>query len=268
MDYYQFHNNLSQSECNTSSHLDQPCGHVITGDLSIIPNSKLRDLIAKGPKYIEPCKVDGNKNLSLLCEAVGQYALQWDKQEMVELSVLSSWKEMVEQNFKQPTGEVLQNADIKGCLSDQHNKYVFIPADKAANNIMIICKNQSSDILQHSQNRPTADRWRFKTYYIKTLIKVLGLDNSSTPTGNSAYTSRQMSSENIVYTHDTFMKSLGIELSHGDKRLLQLCWTLKLHKSPAKHHFIAGSSKCTTKQLSSLLTKMLTVIKTGSEKIL
>ena len=33
-------------------------GHVITGNLSIIPNSKLRDLIAKGPKYKEPCRVD------------------------------------------------------------------------------------------------------------------------------------------------------------------------------------------------------------------
>ena len=50
-----------------------------TGDLSIIPNFKLRDLIAKGPKYREPCKVDWDKNLSLLCEAVDQYALQWAK---------------------------------------------------------------------------------------------------------------------------------------------------------------------------------------------
>ena len=33
-----------------------------------------------------------------------------------------------------------------------------------------------------------------------------------------------------------------------------------------KHHFIAGSSKCTIKKLSSLLTKILTVIKTGLEK--
>ena len=33
-----------------------------------------------------------------------------------------------------------------------------------------------------------------------------------------------------------------------------------------KHHFIAGSSKCTAKQLSGLLTKILTVIKTGLEK--
>ena len=38
------------------------------------------------------------------------------------------------------------------------------------------------------------------------------------------------------------------------------------HKSPVKHHFIAGSSKCTTKELSSLLTKILAVIKTELEK--
>ena len=73
-----------------------------------------------------------------------------------------------------------------------------------------------------------------------------------------------MSSEDIVNTHDTFMKSLSIELSDDDKRLPCLYWTPKLRKSPVKHRFIAGSSKCTTKQLSSLL--ILTVIKTGLEK--
>ena len=150
----------------------------------------------------------------------------------------------LKQNLKQPTGKVLQNVDVKACLSDQHNKYVFVPADKAPNYMIIICKR----------------------YYIETLIKELGLDNCSTPTGNSTYTSCQMSSEDIVNTHETFMKSFGIELSDDDKRLPHLYWTPKPHKSPVKHCFIAGSSKCTTKQLSSLLTKILTVIKTGLEK--
>ena len=76
-----------------------------------------------------------------------------------------------------------------------------------------------------------------------------------------------MSSEDIVNTHNTFIKSLGIELSDDDKRLPYLYWTPKLDESQAvKYHFIAGSSKCTTKQLSSLLTKILTVIKTVLEK--
>ena len=72
-----------------------------------------------------------------MCEAVDQYALQWAKWEIVELSVLSSWKEMVKgqieehciskikQNFKQPTGKVLQNVDVKECLSDLHNMFLY-----------------------------------------------------------------------------------------------------------------------------------------------
>ena len=67
-------------------------------------------------------------------------------------------------------------------------------------------------------------------------------------------------------SNDTFIKSLGTKLSDDDKTLPYLYWTPKLHKSPVKHRFIAGSSKCTSKQLSSLLTKILTVIKTGLEK--
>ena len=105
-----------------------------------------------------------------------------------------------------------------------------------------------------------------KRYYIETLINELRLDNCSTPTGNSTYTSCHMSFEEIVNTHDTFMTSLGTELSDDDKRLPYLYWTPKLHKSPVKHRFIAGSIKCTTKELSSLLTKILIVIKIGLEK--
>ena len=108
LDYHQFHNNPSQRECNTSSHLYQPYDHVITGDLSVIPNSKLRDLFAKGPKYREPCKVDWDKNLSLLCEAVDQYTLQWAKREIVELSVLSSWKEMVKGQIEKRISKLKQ----------------------------------------------------------------------------------------------------------------------------------------------------------------
>ena len=45
-----------------------------------------------------------------------------------------------------------------------------------------------------------------------------------------------------------------------DKNLPYLYWTPKLHKSPYKHRFIAGSNKCTTKDLPCLLTKPLSTI--------
>ena len=40
----------------------------------------------------------------------------------------------------------------------------------------------------------------------------------------------------------------------------------KMHKNPYEHRFIAGSSKCSTKPLSILLTKLLTHIKKGLQK--
>ena len=40
-------------------------------------------------------------------------------------------------------------------------------------------------------------------------------------------------------------------------------WTPKLHKTPFKHRFISGSSKCSAKEPSCLLAKILTTIKGG-----
>ena len=76
---------------------------------------------AKGPKYREPCKVDWDKNLSLLCEAVDQYALQRAKQEMVELSVLSSWKEMVKGQIEKRISKIniISNNPLARCCKMQ-----------------------------------------------------------------------------------------------------------------------------------------------------
>ena len=52
-------------------------------------------------------------------------------------------------------------------------------------------------------------------------------------------------------------------MSEEDKNLPYLYWTPKLHKVRFKHCLIAGSSKCTTKDLSCLLTRVLTTVKDG-----
>ena len=52
-------------------------------------------------------------------------------------------------------------------------------------------------------------------------------------------------------------------MSEEDKNLPSLYWTPKLHEVSFKHRFIAGSSKCITKDLSRLLIKVLTTVKDG-----
>ena len=52
-------------------------------------------------------------------------------------------------------------------------------------------------------------------------------------------------------------------MSEEDQNLPYLYCPPKLHKSPCKHRFIAGSSNCTTKELWCLLTKLLSTTKDG-----
>ena len=109
---------------------------------------------------------------------------------------------------------------------------MFAPADKAGNNVIIVCKR----------------------YYIETLVKELGMDKLTSD--NPTYQPCDIPVDTIINTHLLFATSVGLKLSEDDKKLRYLYWTSKLHKDPIGHRFIAGSDKCSTKNLSGLLTKI------------
>ena len=100
-----------------------------------------------------------------------------------------------------------------------------------------------------------------KKYCIDTLVKELGINNFNI--SNPTYIPIDDSFETIVKSHNQFITSVGLEMSEKDQNLPNPYWTPNLHKSPYKHRFIAGSSKCTKKDLSCLLTKVLSTIKDG-----
>ena len=142
-------------------------------------------------------------------------------------------------NFKSRQCKVLDQPDVKETLHKLQTNYVLVPTDKAANNVIIVCKK----------------------YYIDTLVKELGINNVNI--SNPTYIPIDDSFETIVKSHNQFITSVGLEMSEEDQNLPYLYWTPKLHKSPYKHRFIARSSKCMTKYLSCLLTKVLSTIKDG-----
>ena len=174
----------------------------------------------------------------------------WTKREQVDLKYLSKWKDHLKElvtdrisnlkmHFKSPKCKVLDQPDVKGTLHKLHANYVLVPADKAANNVIIVCKK----------------------CYIDTLVKELGINNVNI--SNPTYIPTDDSFETIVKSHNQFITSVGLEMCKEDQNLPYLYWTPKLHKSPYKHQFIAGSSKCATKDLPCLLTKVLSTIKDG-----
>ena len=56
---------------------------------------------------------------------------------------------------------------------------------------------------------------------------------------------------------------MGLKLSEEDQDLVICTGPLSYKRLQSKHSFIAGSSKCIAKDLSCLLTKILTTIKDG-----
>ena len=71
---HDFIDNPTYCNCKCSAYCYPADCHVITGDLNIINNHKLKDLILKGPKFREPNKVNWAKNKSMIFYAVDLYA--------------------------------------------------------------------------------------------------------------------------------------------------------------------------------------------------
>ena len=222
---------------------------MITGDLNIISNDKLRKIISKGPKYREQKSFTWSHNFKIIMDSVEEYARSWAKREDVEVETLSEWVRSIKKLVKRrlyvlsktistKAHSVFKDPKVAECLSSLHRDFVVVPADKAANNVVIVCK----------------------AFYYECLVKELGIGEIH---NNSTYQRTTLTKEEIVRNHQSVLETFNIHLKDDDLNLPSLYWTPKLHKSPYKQRFIAGSSKCSTKPLSKILTLILTTIKEG-----
>ena len=121
---------------------------------------------------------------------------------------------------------------LKQGIQDFHRKYVLVPADKAANNAVIV--------------------WRL--HYINTLKQELS--------GTKAYKETSEEEKSVVNGHCNHLAlKFSVCVKERQDRLPTMYWLPKLHKTPYKDRFIANSSYCTTTELSKLLTSCLTAVK-------
>ncbi|KAK3097801.1 hypothetical protein FSP39_013307 [Pinctada imbricata] len=136
---------------------------------------------------------------------------------------------------------IFKDPDVITELTYLQEHYVITPADKASNNYTFTCKK----------------------YYFDSLVKELGLNS---PPGNPTYTPTNLSASEIIDNHKSSLASFGFDTNNLDLDLPYLYCIPKMHKNPYKQRFIAGSSKCSTKSVSILLTKVLSEIKSGLQK--
>ena len=185
----------------------------------------------------------------MLTKAVDNYTKNWSKREGCHVSALEEWSETVKliiqnkinnlqrRNFR-PCHKPLEDRHVMARLRELQEKYVLVPADKAGNNIIFVCKY----------------------YYIHTLMEELGINSGSTI--NSTYEKQDVTVDEIIRTHTTTLENIfHITLQQKEKNLPKIYWIPKLHKTPYKARFIAGSSSCTTTKISKLITECLKLVK-------
>ena len=106
---------------------------------------------------------------------------------------------------------------MKKGIKEFHRGFVLAPADKAANNGVVVSKR----------------------YYINTITQEL----SSAKT----YEHNRLDETSIVSRHRCHMTTkFGVFVDEDHSKLSTLYWLPKLHKRPYKSRFIANSSLCTT----------------------
>ena len=87
----------------------------------------------------------------MFLESIDLYAKTWFKREQVELKYLSEWKDQLKElvadrisnlkgHFKSPKCKVLNQPDVKDTPHKIHANHVLVPADKAANKRIVVCK--------------------------------------------------------------------------------------------------------------------------------
>ena len=78
--------------CGDSAFIDIDIGHVLTDNLNMIRDRKLRKLIQKGHSHREQSSINWDINLKNYITAVRQYKIKWVKQEKVDTRVLNEWE--------------------------------------------------------------------------------------------------------------------------------------------------------------------------------
>ena len=180
----QFINDPSILPCNCkdSSFADSHHGHIISGDLRLVEDNKLRKLFTKGPKYRERKLVDWDVIENDLLSSVSECAKAWCDKNKKNQTVLKQWVTTVSSKIKSRIKslktsfnsdfiqEVLRNPGCEKSLEELHRKFVIVPIDKASGNVGFVCKR----------------------FYAEVLLKELGLKESS---GSATY---QRVAENIT----------------------------------------------------------------------
>ena len=244
---------LTQKCCDCkkkySSFVYEPHGHVHTGQLDIIENTLLRNIMSMGAKYRLTPLVSKTKIFDSIEKSLLKFKKKLSKKSKLPEKCFDMWFGLLIKRLKKriksidsseiESNDIFEQKSVLLYLKDLHKRFVIVPVDKASNNFAIICKK----------------------FYLEVLMKELGI-NEKGITGNDVYQPLKISHRKFFIQQEKVNKELGNCLKEENKHIPLLYWTSKQHKNPYKFRFIAGASHCTNKTISVDVALALKCIKT------
>ena len=230
-------------DCDSSIYKDKDHNHVVTGDLSIIENQRLRDLFYKGPNYREPKPINWNKNNACIKKDLDLFINKWSNNTGVSTLCFKEWRNEVMKKVQEkiarlriktkykPTFPVLRDRECLKELDRLQDKFVLVPIDKAANNIGFICKK----------------------YYLEIIKKEVSSDTYVT-------LPQEDTERSVMRDIIEDCNHVGISVHKDFKNLPSIHATIKMHKDPVKFRYIIGSRTSVLKPLAKKLVTILQLV--------
>ncbi len=238
--------NFPTCNCESSHFKDKYHGHIVTNNLDVIECNDLRALLKKGPKYREPQNVNWDYFLTHFKTNLKICLQNWIVNTEIELKSLDVFYNKVLKNIITAIEKIkkrkrfyrkmrLSIPKIKELLSTLQENFVFVPTDKAGNNIAIVCK----------------------VFYISKAIEELGIYQN--------IKAKEQKERTYIEINDSFKRIIDRHVKYSTSKLNcdsipdklpYLYWIPKMHKKQiSKQQYIAASGFCTTKPISQMLTK-------------
>ena len=124
---------------------------MITGSLYVIPDARVRNIISKGPKYRLPSNIDFPKCRRDIAASLNEFSNRWwCKQENVKTDALKDWTINIFKIIDTRVSFYSRNTHLlppkpkssfrhlKRGIQDFHMNFILVPADKAANNVVVV----------------------------------------------------------------------------------------------------------------------------------
>ncbi len=137
--------NIQNCDCDINSNLKtfkyKPYGHVYTGDLNIIENVALQDIMKKHAKFREIPALNKHDIENDLLSNFEEFITKWAKKTGINTKEFNLWKKIIlkrilarlytyNNDFKfKNNNTILNHSDIIAYIIKLHNRYFIVPVD-------------------------------------------------------------------------------------------------------------------------------------------